>query len=62
MTDYWRSLSELAGTAEFEAARVREFPEGASEAPDGISRRAMLGLMGATLSLSGAVACRRPVE
>ncbi len=62
MTDYWRSLGELAGTPEFEAVRHREFPEGASEAPDGISRRTMLGLMGATLSLSGLAACRRPVE
>ncbi len=62
MTDYWRSLGELEGSAEFEAVRHREFPEGASEAPDGISRRSMLGLMGATLSLSGLAACRRPVE
>ncbi len=62
MSAYWRSLGELAGSAEIEANRQREFPEGAADAPDGISRRAMLGLMGATLSLSGLAACRRPVE
>jgi molybdopterin-containing oxidoreductase family iron-sulfur binding subunit len=62
VTDYWRSLSELEGTPEFRFASEREFPEGAAEAPEGISRRAMLGLMSATLSLSGLAACRRPVE
>jgi molybdopterin-containing oxidoreductase family iron-sulfur binding subunit len=62
VTDYWRSLGELAGTPESVAAREREFPEGAADTPDGISRRTMLGLMGATLSLSGLAACRRPVE
>ena len=62
MNDYWRSLGELEATPEFLAAREREFPEGAAETPDGISRRTMLGLMGATLSLSGLAACRRPVE
>jgi molybdopterin-containing oxidoreductase family iron-sulfur binding subunit len=62
VTDYWRSLGERENTPEFEAVRHREFPEGASEAPEGISRRAMLGLMGASLSLSGLAACRRPVE
>jgi molybdopterin-containing oxidoreductase family iron-sulfur binding subunit len=62
VTDYWRSLREQEGSSELEAARHREFPEGAAEAPDGISRRTMLGLMGASLSLSGLAACRRPVE
>ena len=62
MTDYWRSLGEREGTHEFQVALEREFPEGAADAPDGISRRTMLGLMGASLSLSGLAACRRPVE
>jgi len=62
VTDYWRSLGELEGSPEFEAVRHREFLEGAADTPDGISRRTMLGLMGASLSLSGLAACRRPVE
>ena len=40
----------------------REFPEGASEPPQGITRRTMLTLLGASASLAGLSACRRPVE
>jgi len=43
---YWRSLGELAGTPEFRTALEREFPEGAADPPDGITRRTMLALMG----------------
>src|SRR5262249_37272206 len=39
-----------------------EFPEGASELPDGITRRDMMMLLGASLSLAGLAGCRRPVE
>src|SRR5262249_26487255 len=43
-------------------APEREFPEGASELPDGITRRDMMLLVGASLSLAGLAGCRRPVE
>lgn len=59
---YWRSLAQLDGTPEYRDAVEREFPEGASELPDGISRRDMMMLLGASLSLAGLAACRRPVE
>jgi len=59
---YWRSLEELEATEEYLAETAREFPEGASDAPDGVTRRTMLQLMGASLSLAGLAACRRPVE
>ncbi len=62
MTEYWRSLRELDAAPDLLAARADEFPDGASEPPEGITRRTMLGLVGATLSLSGLAACRRPVE
>jgi len=39
-----------------------EFPEGASNRPDAVSRRTMMGLMGASLALAGATACRRPEQ
>jgi len=39
-----------------------EFPAGASMPPTGVSRRTMLGLMGASFGLAGLTACRRPVE
>jgi molybdopterin-containing oxidoreductase family iron-sulfur binding subunit len=59
---YWRSLGELEGSEEFRGWLEREFPEGAADAPDGITRRTMLQLVGASLSLAGLTACRRPVE
>src|SRR5918993_472826 len=59
---YWRSLGEIEGTPEYRAALEREFPEGASELPDGVTRRDMMMLLGASLSLAGVAGCRRPVE
>jgi len=59
---YWRSLGEIEQRPEFRAALEREFPEGASELPEGITRRDMMMLLGASMSLAGLAACRRPVE
>jgi molybdopterin-containing oxidoreductase family iron-sulfur binding subunit len=59
---YWRSLGELENSASFRENLEREFPEGASELPEGVTRREMLQLLGASLSLAGLAACRRPVE
>jgi molybdopterin-containing oxidoreductase family iron-sulfur binding subunit len=55
--EYWRSLEDLAGTREFQAALHREFPENASEWLDPVSRRGFLKLMGASLALAGLTAC-----
>ena len=51
---YWRSLAEIEDTPEFREALEREFPEGASELPEGVTRRDMMMLLGASLSLAGA--------
>jgi MoCo/4Fe-4S cofactor protein with predicted Tat translocation signal len=60
---YWRSLGELEQSPESRSFLEREFPEGASELPGGISRREMITLLGASLSLAGLSGCiRRPVE
>jgi MoCo/4Fe-4S cofactor protein with predicted Tat translocation signal len=59
---YWRSLAQIEDRPEFRAALEREFPEGASELPEGMTRRELMMLVGASLSLAGLVACRRPVE
>ncbi len=59
---YWRSLAQIEDRPEFRAALEREFPEGASELPEGVTRRDMMMLLGASLSLAGVAGCRRPVE
>ena len=59
---YWRSLAQIEDLPEYRTALEREFPEGASELPDGITRRDLMMLVGASLSLAGLAGCRRPVE
>ena len=59
---YWRSLAQIEDLPEYRAALEREFPEGASELPEGITRRDMIMLLGASMSLAGLAGCRRPVE
>ena len=61
--EYWRSLEELAGSAEFQEMMHREFPKGASEWVDSVSRRGFLKLMGASMALAGMTACTKmPME
>ena len=59
---YWRSLEQLDESPESRAFLEREFTEGASELPEGVTRREMMTLLGASLSLAGLAGCRRPVE
>jgi len=59
---YWRSLDELAQSPAFAEGLENEFPEGASDPPQGTSRRAFLSIMGASMALGGLAACRRPEE
>jgi MoCo/4Fe-4S cofactor protein with predicted Tat translocation signal len=61
--EYWRSLEELAGTEGFREMMQREFPKGASEWLDGVSRRGFLKLMSASMALAGMTACtKQPLE
>jgi MoCo/4Fe-4S cofactor protein with predicted Tat translocation signal len=61
--EYWRSLEELAGSSEFQEMLHREFPKGASEWLDSVSRRGFLKLMGASLAMAGMTACtKQPLE
>ncbi|MDK1020071.1 MAG: 4Fe-4S dicluster domain-containing protein [Candidatus Hydrogenedentes bacterium] len=56
--NYWRSLEHVQDNGD-----PREFiSENPSELPEGFSRRGMLKLMAASVSLAGLTACRRPVE
>jgi molybdopterin-containing oxidoreductase family iron-sulfur binding subunit len=56
---YWRSLGELSGTSAF---TPDEFPENAQHDPPTLSRRDMLTLLGASISLASLAGCRKPVE
>ncbi len=61
--EYWRSLEELAGSHDFQDALHREFPKGASEWVDSVSRRGFLKVMGASLGLAGMTGCvKLPLE
>ncbi len=57
---YWRSLEELADTADFRELVRQEFPDGAENWHDKFSRRGFLRVMGASLALAGLTACAPP--
>src|SRR5271154_6464299 len=63
---YWRSQEELADTPEFKQWIEREFPAGASELTDPVSRRHFVKIMSASMMLAGlgvmGSGCRRPEE
>ena len=59
---YWRSLEELADTAQFRDWVGKEFPASSMDMEDGNSRRRFLNIMAASMGLAGLTACRRPVE
>lgn len=56
---WYRSLSELENSSEFDEFLHREFPQAAEEFPEGVSRRRWMQLMGASLTLAGAAGCYR---
>ncbi|MBK9387919.1 MAG: TAT-variant-translocated molybdopterin oxidoreductase [Planctomycetes bacterium] len=55
---YWRSLTELERTDEFRAALKREFPDQDPDKLPPASRRRFLQVMGSSLALASATACR----
>ena len=63
---YWRGLDQLAETPEFKQWLGREFPAGASELNDPVSRRHFVKIMSASFMLAGlglgATGCRRPED
>ncbi len=59
---YWRSLEEVADTAEFREFLENEFPAEAETWSDKFSRRGFLRVMGASLALAGLTACTPPAQ
>lgn len=61
---FWRSLDAIADTEVFREFLHREFPKGAAEFLDPVSRRTFLKLMGASMALAGLTSCavRQPQE
>lgn len=63
---YWRSLDQISDTPEFKEWLHREFPAGASELTDPVTRRHFVKIMSASFALAGVglglTGCRRPVE
>ena len=61
---YWRSLEQLSDSPEFQNWAEREFPAGASEMKDEVTRRNFMKLMSASFLFAGfgLTGCRRPEE
>lgn len=59
---YWRSMDQLADTPEYQEFLQREFPSGASEMLDPVTRRNFMKIMGASVALAGMASCRNPKE
>jgi len=53
----WQGLDEYVGSKEFLEAVQNEFPEGAAEFTDEVSRRRFVGLMGASIALATGAGC-----
>ncbi len=61
--EYWRSLDEVAQTAEFQAFVDNEFTPGTSEWKNPLGRRDLLKLLGASIAFAGLTACtKQPPE
>jgi len=58
---FWRHPAERGENAA-DSGENPEFGPGASEPPDGASRRQFLQLMGAAMAMAGLAGCRRPEE
>jgi MoCo/4Fe-4S cofactor protein with predicted Tat translocation signal len=60
---YWRSLRQLSAYGAIDEDNQGEFLSGASEWPEGFSRREFLRIMGASLALAGFSSCtKQPIE
>jgi MoCo/4Fe-4S cofactor protein with predicted Tat translocation signal len=60
---FWRTLEEAAESEELHDYIEQEFPGLSGQVPQGVDRRSLLKVMGASLALAGAAACtKQPKE
>jgi MoCo/4Fe-4S cofactor protein with predicted Tat translocation signal len=60
---FWRTLEEAAETDEMKEYIEQEFPGLEGQIPQGVDRRSLLKVMGASLAMAGAAACtKQPKE
>jgi MoCo/4Fe-4S cofactor protein with predicted Tat translocation signal len=60
---FWRTLEEAAESEELRAYVEQEFPGLSGQIPQGVDRRSLLKVMGASLAMAGAAACtKQPKE
>lgn len=60
--EYWRSIDQTEQTPEYLEYLHREFPQGASELSDPVTRRNFMKIMSASVALAGLASCRMPKE
>ncbi|MBV9760044.1 MAG: TAT-variant-translocated molybdopterin oxidoreductase [Acidobacteriaceae bacterium] len=60
---FWRTLEEAAESEELREYVEQEFPGLSGQIPQGVNRRSLLKVMGASLAMAGAAACtKQPKE
>ncbi len=59
---YWRTLQEYAESSEFAQLCAADSSSSEDEAPEAVSRRGFLKIMGASVALAGLSGCRWPRE
>ena len=56
---FWRTLEEAAETEDLKEYVEQEFPGLSGQIPQGVDRRSLLKVMGASLAMAGAAACTK---
>ncbi|MCB0272634.1 MAG: TAT-variant-translocated molybdopterin oxidoreductase [Bdellovibrionales bacterium] len=59
---FWRSFNHLENNQEYQNFLTQEFPQGAEQLSDPVTRRNFMKIMSASAALAGLTACRMPKE
>ena len=59
---YWKSIDSFKDPKTFNEAARNEFPDDIMEAPDKMTRKKFLSIMGASIALASLSGCRKPVQ